>query len=179
MCKKSDFMKRPCIFIKRLRLLSQQSFLSAFIVRVRWSTFKIHFHNGIIIANHWIAKHYISIPWPGSSFGIATDYGLDGPGSIPGRDEIFRPSRPALGPTQPPVQWVPGLSRGWRRQGCGFNPHPILLPKVLEKSRAIPPLTLRACVSYKRVKTYLYCNSLRPQDHFPSTFYVSHAVQIG
>jgi len=39
----------------------------------------------------------------GSSVGIATYYGLDGPGSDPGRDEIFRPSRPALGPTQPPV----------------------------------------------------------------------------
>jgi len=49
---------------------------------------------------------------PGSSVGIATDYGLEGPGSNPGGDEIFRPSRPALGPTQSPVQWVPGLSRG-------------------------------------------------------------------
>jgi len=48
----------------------------------------------------------------GSSVGIVTDYGLDGPGSNPGGSEIFRPSRPALGPTQPPVQWVLGLSRG-------------------------------------------------------------------
>jgi len=49
---------------------------------------------------------------PGSSVGRATDYGLDGPGSNPGGDEIFRSSRPAVGPTQPPVKWVPGLSRG-------------------------------------------------------------------
>ena len=35
---------------------------------------------------------------------LATDYGLDGPGPNPGGDEIFRPSRPTLGPTQPPVK---------------------------------------------------------------------------
>jgi len=48
----------------------------------------------------------------GSSVGIVTDYGLDGPGSNPGGDEIFRLSSPALGPTQPPVRWVLGLSWG-------------------------------------------------------------------
>jgi hypothetical protein len=50
---------------------------------------------------------------PGSSVSIATDYGLDGPGieSQWGRD-FSHTSRPALGPTQPLVQWVPGHSRG-------------------------------------------------------------------
>ena len=48
-----------------------------------------------------------------SAVGRATRYGLDGPGIEPrwGRD-FPHPSRPALGPTQPPVQWVPGLSGG-------------------------------------------------------------------
>ena len=39
---------------------------------------------------------------PGSQDVIETDYGLDGPGSKHGVDEIFRQSRPALEPTQPP-----------------------------------------------------------------------------
>jgi len=40
-----------------------------------------------------------------------TDSGLDGLGSNPSGDEIFHLTRPALGPTQSPVKWVPVLSR--------------------------------------------------------------------
>jgi len=49
---------------------------------------------------------------PDSSVGIATRYGLDGPGTEFrwGQDFPHR-SRPALGLTQPPTQWVPALPR--------------------------------------------------------------------
>jgi len=56
-----------------------------------------------------------------SSVGIATRYGLDGPG-IESRWERDFPllSRQVLGPTQPPIQWVPGLLPGGKVAGaCG------------------------------------------------------------
>jgi len=61
---------------------------------------------------------------PGSIVGIATGYGLDGLKieSRWGRD-FSHLSRAALGPTQPPVQWVPGLSRGKRGWRVKLIPH--------------------------------------------------------
>jgi hypothetical protein len=73
------------------------------------TTYQMRGHN---IAEDLNFNQHLSENGPGSSFGIATDYGLDSPGSNPGGDEIFHLSRPALGSTQHPVKWVLGLSWG-------------------------------------------------------------------
>ena len=60
-----------------------------------------------------LLRKYNQFVGPDSSVGIATRYGLDGPAieSRWGRD-FPHPSRPALGTTHPPIQWVPDLSWG-------------------------------------------------------------------
>jgi hypothetical protein len=64
----------------------------------------------IVISGVWISTILPIMCGPGSIVGIATGYVLDGPRieSQWGRD-FQHLSRQALGPTQPPVQWVLGL----------------------------------------------------------------------
>jgi hypothetical protein len=81
---------------------------------------------------------------PGSSIGIATDYGLDGPGWNPGGEKDF-----------PPVQTGPGAHPASCTMGTGSFPavkcgrgvllttHPLLVPRSW-KSRGIPLPTLWA-----------------------------------
>jgi len=81
---------------------------------------------------------------PGSSVGIAIDYGLDGPGSNPGGGRDF-----------PPVQTCPGAHPDSCKMGAGSFPgiksgrgvllttHPLLVPQTW-KSRVVPLPTLWA-----------------------------------
>jgi hypothetical protein len=69
--------------------------------------------------------------------GIVTGYGVDdwGVGSLcPGRVKNFlfsTSSRPALGPTKPPIKWVLGvLSPGVKQQGCEVYHSPPTSAKV-------------------------------------------------
>ena len=62
---------------------------------------------------------YCLLRGPGSSVGLPTGYGRDGPGIESRWGQDFpHLSRPALEPNQPPVKWVPGLSRGKRAAGA-------------------------------------------------------------
>jgi hypothetical protein len=83
---------------------------------------------------------------------------MDGPGSNPGGDEIFRPSSPALGPTQPPIQWVPSTFPGVK---CGrsvlLTTHHLLVPRSW-KSRAILLPTLWGHTGPVTGSLYLYCS---------------------
>ena len=70
----------------------------------------------------------------GSVVSIATGYGLDGPGIKSWWGQDFpHLSRPALGPTQAPTEWVPGLSPGVKWWGRGIDHPPPSSAKVKER----------------------------------------------
>jgi hypothetical protein len=79
-----------------------------------------------------------------SLVGLASGYGLDSRGSIPGKGKIIilfsTASRPALGTNQPPIQWVPGgFSPGVKWQNREPYPSPLSSADV-ESSGVIPSL---------------------------------------
>jgi hypothetical protein len=103
-------------------------------VRIKGGTqTAISIHDGILgssgiapyilnLSNRWVGPLYPRYPWKrvgrDSSVSIATLYGVDGPGieSRWGRD-FPQSSIPPMGPTQPPIQWVPGLFLGGEAAG--------------------------------------------------------------
>jgi hypothetical protein len=71
-----------------------------------------------------------------SSVGIASRYGLYGPG-IECRWRGFLPlSRRSLGPTQPPIQWVLGPSRELSDRGVAFDHPPYLALRLTFRNPA-------------------------------------------
>jgi len=99
-----------------------------------------------IITRHWIDKRYNYADLDGSSCRCHyeyedhiryTDVGRDSSvqwhptgctvrGSSPGGGrDLPQPSRPALGPTQPPMQWIPDLFLGGKAAGAWRWSHPM------------------------------------------------------
>jgi hypothetical protein len=106
---------------------------------------------------HKIYTHLVTAhSGPGSSVGIATGYGLDGPGTESrwGRDSRTYPDRP----WDPPsllyngYRVFPGVRK---RPGRDADPSPRSSAEVYKQFRAIPLLSLRAFVAYKNGETYL------------------------
>jgi hypothetical protein len=75
----------------------------------------------------------------GGVVGIATGYGLDDRG-VGVRVHVVH--RPALGPTQPPIQWVPGV----KRQGREADHSPPVIAGVREMwiYTSTPPYAFKA-----------------------------------
>jgi hypothetical protein len=121
----------------------------------------------IVIYVHTNVYKYIyrlyALCGPGSVFGVATGYGVDGPGieSRWGRD-FPHLSRRALGLTQPPVQWVPGLSGGKERRGRDAELSTLLVPWSW-KGTAIP---LRPLWAVRPVQILISCTRV----HFTFIF---------
>ena len=100
---------------------------------------------------------YLNNCGPGSSVGIATELraGRSGIESRWGRN--FPPVQ--NGPGAHPATCTMGTGSfpgGRDRRGLGLTPHPYLEYRGPRKSTAIPLLTLRAFVAYKKGENYLF-----------------------
>ena len=105
---------------------------------------------------------------PGSSVGIATGYGLDGPG-IKSRWGVRFSATVQTGPGTHPASRTmvtgsfPGIKSG---QGVTLTPHPLLVPLVMKEYSytSIPPTDCTACTEPQclyngALYLYLYKNT--------------------
>jgi hypothetical protein len=83
----------------------------------------------------------------GSSVSIVSGYGLDDRAVEIRFLAEASVSRLALGPTQPPVQWVPGVLSPGLKRGRGVtlttHPHPVPRSKMSRSYTSSPPKRLR------------------------------------
>jgi len=93
-------------------------------------------NTSFLLEQRLLNQHFTVCKDRDSAVGIATRYRLDGPGIEFrwGRD-FPHPSRLALGPAQPSMQWVPGLCRGVKPPGraMALTTLPHLAPRLMRE----------------------------------------------
>ena len=93
----------------------------------------------------------------------------------------FRLSRPTLGPTQPPVRWVPGLYWGLRAAGCDTDPSPPS-SAVFKKEYSYTstyPMGHTACTEPQCLYNgALYLFSITSLDIWYMTIILSHIIRL-
>jgi hypothetical protein len=98
----------------------------------------------------------------GSSVRVSA-YGLDfrvievrSPAETKGFFPLASVSRPALGPTERPVQWVPGVKRG---RGVTLTTHPRIMPSSRMSRSYTSPTSLPWVCCWAALPFYLYDTS--------------------
>jgi hypothetical protein len=116
-----------------------------------------------------LLQFHLNNVWEGlvcrdSSVGIAARYGLNGPGIEFrwGRD-FLHPSILALGPTQPPIQWVPGLYWRLKRPGRGVD-HPLPIQRRGQR-KSMHLFPLWAFVACSR-ENFTFCLGMTDETTF-------------
>jgi hypothetical protein len=134
-------------FLPKSQFVSGKSFIHN-VYRILWAGYRSRYNDWLrtgSFGDRILMGVKFSICGPGSVVGIGTVYGLDSSGIESWWGWNFpHLSGPALGHTQSPVQWVPGLSQEvTSSRGVTLTSHPLLVPWS-RKSRAMPLLSLWA-----------------------------------